>query len=251
MVRGSCPGPARCKFGQKGRLRGSSTRAICAYEHPTQALLDALTPIRRNKGRIEGLTAVICGDILHSRVARSPIYCCSFTLGARVRVVSPIDAAAAGIPNGGSRIFRDMRPGLIVADIVMTVSLQRERMQGGYFPSAMSIFAFSLALIMQSFVTPSRMRWRLPRTDQPRASKSICRRRRAEGASIREQVEMGVAVRIAVLEAPGLAFAQWLRELGAGKVPRPPPLPTGRSRSSPQRLIDPAKLIWTHGGSCR
>ncbi|MGH6842620.1 MAG: aspartate carbamoyltransferase catalytic subunit, partial [Methylocella sp.] len=101
-----------------------------AHEHPTQALLDALT-IRRNKGRIEGLTAVICGDILHSRVARSNILLLS-ALGARVRVVSPSTLLPPGVERMGVEVFRDMRAGLEGADIVMMLRLQRERMQGGY-----------------------------------------------------------------------------------------------------------------------
>src|ERR1700726_171072 len=111
-----------------------------AHEHPTQALLDALT-IRRNKGRIEGLTAAICGDILHSRVARSNILLLS-TLGARVRVVGPSTLLPAGIENMGVEVFREMRGGLAGADIVMMLRLQRERMQGAFVPSAKEYFRY-------------------------------------------------------------------------------------------------------------
>ncbi|HYD99271.1 MAG TPA: aspartate carbamoyltransferase catalytic subunit, partial [Alphaproteobacteria bacterium] len=76
-----------------------------AHEHPTQALLDALT-IRRNKGRIEGLTVAICGDILHSRVARSNIMLLN-ALGARVRVVAPSTLLPAGIERFGVEVTRD------------------------------------------------------------------------------------------------------------------------------------------------
>jgi aspartate carbamoyltransferase catalytic subunit len=99
-----------------------------SHEHPTQALLDALT-IRRNKGRIERLTVAICGDILHSRVARSNIILLN-TLGARVRVVAPSTLLPAGIERMGVEVFRDMRAGLKDADIVMMLRLQRERMNG-------------------------------------------------------------------------------------------------------------------------
>jgi len=88
------------------------------HEHPTQALLDALT-IRRNKGRIEGLTVAICGDIMHSRVARSNMILLS-ALGARVRVVGPSTLLPQGIERMGVEIFRDMRSGLKDADIVIT-----------------------------------------------------------------------------------------------------------------------------------
>ena len=81
-----------------------------AHEHPTQALLDALT-IRRSKGRIEGLTVAICGDILHSRVARSNIILLN-ALGARVRVVAPSTLLPAGIERFGVEVIRDMREGL-------------------------------------------------------------------------------------------------------------------------------------------
>ena len=81
-----------------------------AHEHPTQALLDALT-IRRNKGRIEGLVVAICGDILHSRVARSNIILLQ-ALGARVRVVAPSTLLPPGIERFGVETFTDMREGL-------------------------------------------------------------------------------------------------------------------------------------------
>ena len=81
-----------------------------AHEHPTQALLDALT-IRRNKGHIDGLTVAICGDILHSRVARSNIILLN-TLGARVRVVAPSTLLPPGIERLGVEVSRDMREGL-------------------------------------------------------------------------------------------------------------------------------------------
>src|ERR1700750_624510 len=103
------------------------------HEHPTQALLDALT-IRRRKGPIETLTVAICGDILHSRVARSNIILLQ-TLGARVRVVAPSTLLPAGIERFGVEVCRDMREGLADADIVMMLRLQRERMNGSFVPS--------------------------------------------------------------------------------------------------------------------
>ena len=111
-----------------------------AHEHPTQALLDALT-IRRNKGSIENLTVTICGDILHSRVARSNIILLN-TLGARVRVVAPSTLLPPGIERFGVEVSRDMREGLKGADIVMMLRLQRERMNGSFVPSTQEYFHY-------------------------------------------------------------------------------------------------------------
>src|SRR5262249_31059344 len=111
-----------------------------SHEHPTQALLDALT-IRRNKGAIEGLTVVICGDILHSRVARSNIILLN-ALGARVRVVAPSTLMPAGVERFGVEATGDMREGLHGADIVMMLRLQRERMNGSFVPSLQEYFHY-------------------------------------------------------------------------------------------------------------
>jgi aspartate carbamoyltransferase catalytic subunit len=169
-----------------------------AHEHPTQALLDALT-IRRNKGRIEGLTVVICGDILHSRVARSNILLLS-ALGARVRVAGPSTLLPPGIGRMGVEVFRDMRAGLDGADIVMMLRLQRERMQGGYIPSAKEYFRFfGLDEAKLSYAKPDALVLHPgPINRGVEIDSSV-----ADGprSLIREQVEMGVAVRIAVLEA--------------------------------------------------
>jgi aspartate carbamoyltransferase catalytic subunit len=169
-----------------------------AHEHPTQALLDALT-IRRNKGRIEGLTVVICGDILHSRVARSNILLLS-ALGARVRVTGPSTLLPPGIERMGVEVFRDMRAGLDGADIVMMLRLQRERMQGGYIPSAKEYFRFfGLDEAKLSYAKPDALVLHPGPINRGVEIDSAV----ADGprSLIREQVEMGVAVRIAVLEA--------------------------------------------------
>src|SRR5271170_7632163 len=110
------------------------------HEHPTQALLDALT-IRRRKGRLEGLVVALCGDILHSRVARSNIHLLS-AMGARVRVVGPPTLMPAEVGRLGVEVFHDMQRGLAGVDIVMMLRLQRERMQGGLVPSAREYFRF-------------------------------------------------------------------------------------------------------------
>jgi aspartate carbamoyltransferase catalytic subunit len=169
-----------------------------AHEHPTQALLDALT-IRRNKGRIEGLIVAICGDILHSRVARSNIILLN-ALGARVRVVAPSTLLPQGIERFGVQVFRDMREGLAGADIVMMLRLQRERMNGSFVPSVPEYFHyFGLDQKKLAYAKPDALVMHPGPMNRGIEIDSAV----ADGAQslIREQVEMGVAVRMAVLEA--------------------------------------------------
>ena len=169
-----------------------------AHEHPTQALLDALT-IRRNKGRIEGLTVAICGDILHSRVARSNIILLN-CMGARVRVVAPSTLMPAGIDRFGVDVAHDMREGLDGADIVMMLRLQRERMNGSFIPSNSEYFHYyGLDEKKLSYAKPDALVMHPGPMNRGVEIDSIV----ADGAQsrIREQVEMGVAVRMAVLEA--------------------------------------------------
>jgi len=169
-----------------------------AHEHPTQALLDALT-IRRNKGRIEGLTVAICGDIRHSRVARSNIILLN-TMGARVRVVAPSTLLPTHIERLGVEVHRTMEDGLAGADVIMMLRLQRERMSGTFVPSVREYFHFfgldedKLAYAAEDAIVmhPGPMNRGVEIdpavADGPRSV-------------IREQVEMGVAVRMATLEA--------------------------------------------------
>jgi aspartate carbamoyltransferase catalytic subunit len=169
-----------------------------SHEHPTQALLDALT-IRRNKGRIERLTVVICGDIAHSRVARSNIILLN-ALGAHVRVVAPSTLLPPGIERMGVEVFRDMREGLHDADIVMMLRLQRERMNGSFVPSSQEYFHyFGLDQKKLSYAKPDALVMHPGPMNRGVEIDSAV----ADGAHslIREQVEMGVAVRMAVLEA--------------------------------------------------
>jgi aspartate carbamoyltransferase catalytic subunit len=169
-----------------------------SHEHPTQALLDALT-IRRNKGRIERLIVAICGDILHSRVARSNIILLN-ALGARVRVVAPSTLMPAGIERFGVEATRDMREGLRDADIVMMLRLQRERMNGSFVPSMQEYFHyFGLDQKKLGYAKPDALVMHPgPMNRGVEIDTAV-----ADGAQslIREQVEMGVAVRMAVLEA--------------------------------------------------
>jgi len=169
-----------------------------SHEHPTQALLDALT-IRGRKGRIEGLTVAICGDILHSRVARSNILLLN-TLGARVRVVAPSTLLPVGVERMGVEVMRDMREGLAGADIVMMLRLQRERMNGSFVPSVQEYFHYyGLDRTKLAYAKPDALVMHPGPMNRGVEIDSIV----ADGAQslIREQVEMGVAVRMAVLEA--------------------------------------------------
>ncbi len=111
-----------------------------AHEHPTQALLDALT-IRQKKGRIEGLNVTICGDIAHSRVARSNIHLLK-TLGANVTLVAPPTLMPKGVEKFGTHFTSDMREGLKDADVVMTLRIQQERMAGRGLASVQEYFHF-------------------------------------------------------------------------------------------------------------
>jgi aspartate carbamoyltransferase catalytic subunit len=168
------------------------------HEHPTQALLDALT-IRRNVGRVEGLTVAICGDILHSRVARSNILLLT-TLGAKVRVIGPSTLMPSGIESLGAEAFRDMREGLKGADIVMMLRLQRERMNGAFVPSTREYYRYyGLDAAKLALAKPGALVMHPGPMNRGVEIDSLI----ADGAQslIQEQVEMGVAVRMAVLEA--------------------------------------------------
>ncbi|MGN6464210.1 MAG: aspartate carbamoyltransferase catalytic subunit [Rhizobiaceae bacterium] len=169
-----------------------------AHEHPTQALLDALT-IRRAKGPLNRLTIAICGDILHSRVARSNILLLN-ALGASVRVVAPSTLLPSGIGDMGVKVFRSMEEGLKGVDVVMMLRLQRERMAGAFVPSTREYFRYfgldaaKLAVAAEGALVmhPG------PMNRGVEIASEI-----ADGPQsvIQEQVEMGVAVRMAVMEA--------------------------------------------------
>jgi len=125
------------------------------HEHPTQALLDALT-IRRRKGRLQGLVVAICGDIAHSRVARSNIHLLN-TMGARVRVVAPRTLLPAEIERMGVEVFTDMRAGLREVDIVMMLRLRLNACRAASCPPCASTTTSS-ASIRRSSPLPSPMR---------------------------------------------------------------------------------------------
>ncbi len=109
-------------------------------EHPTQALLDALT-IKRHKKRISGLEVAILGDVLHSRVARSNIYLLN-KLGAKVRVICPPTLLPPNIEDLGVKVFKNLEDGLNSVDIIMVLRIQKERMSGSFVPSEKEFFKF-------------------------------------------------------------------------------------------------------------
>ncbi|WP_421859067.1 aspartate carbamoyltransferase catalytic subunit [Oricola sp.] len=169
-----------------------------AHEHPTQALLDALT-IRRAKGRLDGLMVAICGDILHSRVARSNIILLN-TMGARVRVVGPSTLMPQAVEKMGVEPFTSMKDGLADADVVMMLRLQRERMGQALVPSVREYFRhYGLDAAKLAYAKPDALVMHPgPMNRGVEIASDI-----ADGPQsvIEEQVEMGVALRMAVIEA--------------------------------------------------
>ncbi|WP_343562650.1 aspartate carbamoyltransferase catalytic subunit [Kiloniella sp. b19] len=175
-----------------------------SHEHPTQALLDALT-IRRRRGALQNLRVAICGDIAHSRVARSNIHLLSI-MGATVRLIAPPTLLPSKIDRMGVQTFTRMEEGLQDCDIVMMLRLQLERMQGSFVPSVREYFHFygldatklaaarPDALVMH----PGPMN-RGVEIDSELADD-------IDRSLIRRQVEMGVAVRMACLH---LLCAEW------------------------------------------
>ena len=168
------------------------------HEHPTQALLDALT-IRRRKGRLENLVVAICGDVAHSRVARSNIHLLS-AMGARVRVIGPPTLLPAEIARLGVEPFTDMAAGLKGADVVMMLRLQKERMTRGLVPSVREFFRFyGLDAEKLAHARPDAMVMHPGPMNRGVEIDSAVADDPARSV-IKEQVEMGVAVRMAVLD---------------------------------------------------
>ena len=194
------------RHGQSGAAQLLSEKMNCAvinagdgsHEHPTQALLDALT-IRRRRGKLAGLRIAICGDIAHSRVARSNILLL-VTMGADVRVVAPRTLLPAGIENLGVEVFHEMKAGLADCDIVMMLRLQNERMDGNYIPSIREyLHFFGLDYDKLSAAKPDALIMHPGPANRGVEIDSVV----ADDFSrsvIREQVEMGVAVRMACLD---------------------------------------------------
>ena len=167
-------------------------------EHPTQALLDALT-IKEKKGKVQGLRIAICGDILHSRVARSNIYLLNM-LGAEVNIVAPTNLMPKDLEKFGVNKFSDMKKGLKDCDIVMMLRLQNERMNSSFLASNREYYEYygltpdkldcakNDALIMHP--GPMNRGIEIDTNLADDINKSV----------IQEQVELGVAVRMACLK---------------------------------------------------
>ncbi len=167
-------------------------------EHPTQALLDALTIIN-SKGKIEGLRIAICGDIKHSRVARSNIYLMNM-LGAEVNVIAPKTLMPDSINQLGVKSFTSMKKGLESCDIVMMLRLQNERMQGSFLPSKREYYEYF-------GLTPDKLKYAskdaLIMHPGPMNRGVEIDTKLADDINVslvKEQVELGVAVRMACLK---------------------------------------------------
>ena len=167
-------------------------------EHPTQALLDALTIIDRKK-KIQGLKIAICGDILHSRVARSNIYLLNM-LGAEVNVVAPKTLMPTSVNKLGVKAFTNMKEGLKSCDIIMMLRLQNERMHGSFLPSKREYYEYF-------GLTPDKLKYAkkdaLIMHPGPMNRGVEIDTRLADDINVslvKEQVELGVAVRMACLK---------------------------------------------------
>ncbi len=168
------------------------------HEHPTQALLDALT-IRRAKGRLHRLSIAICGDIAHSRVARSNIMLLG-KMENRIRLIAPPTLMPSGIGEFGCEVFDNMEEGLKDVDVVMMLRLQKERMDGGFIPSEREYYhrygldaeklshAKPDAIVMHP--GPMNRGVEIDGTLADDINRSV----------IQDQVEMGVAVRMAAMD---------------------------------------------------
>ena len=168
------------------------------HERPTQALLDALT-IRRRKGRLQRLVVAICGDIAHSRVARSNLLLLG-KMENRIRLIGPPTLMPAGVAEFGCEVYDDMAEGLKGADVVMMLRLQKERMDGGFIPSEREYYhrygldAEKLAHAKEDAIVmhpgPMNRGVEIDDTLADDINRSV----------IQEQVEMGVAVRMAAMD---------------------------------------------------
>ena len=194
------------RHGHSGAVNLLAEKVNCAvlnagdgrHEHPTQALLDALT-IRRAKGRLHRLSVAICGDIAHSRVARSNILLLN-KMESRVRLIAPPTLMPAGIGEFGVEVFEDMAEGLKDVDVVMMLRLQKERMDGGFIPSEREYFyrygldAEKLALAKPDAIVmhpgPMNRGVEIDGVLADDINRSV----------IQDQVEMGVAVRMAAMD---------------------------------------------------
>lgn len=235
------------------------------HEHPTQALLDALTMrrafrARRGAGsaaeRLEGLTIAICGDIAHSRVARSNIFL-HRALGNRVRAVAPPTLSPAGLSELGVETTTSLAEGVKGADVVMMLRLQNERMNGAYIPSQREYFhsygldaeelenAAADVLVMHPGPMNRGVEIDSELADDP------------DRSVIATQVEMGVAVRMAVLELVAANLPHKARRSARSAEPAPirrfygeaeTAAAPGRVALSNALLVDPERGVAEPGG---
>jgi aspartate carbamoyltransferase catalytic subunit len=167
------------------------------HEHPTQALLDALS-MRRAFGRIAGLRVAICGDVLHSRVARSNVGLLQM-MGAEVRLVGPPTLMPAQAERWGVSVYNDLREGIAGCDVVMMLRLQLERMDGVMAPSQREYFRFwGLDREKLAFAAPHvRVMHPGPMNRGVEIDSDVADDLNV--SLIQDQVEMGVAARMAIL----------------------------------------------------
>ncbi|MGB0797850.1 MAG: aspartate carbamoyltransferase catalytic subunit [Planktomarina sp.] len=168
------------------------------HEHPTQALLDALT-IRRAKGRLHRLNIAICGDIAHSRVARSNLILLG-KMENRIRLIAPPTLMPSGIGEFGAEVYHDMAEGVKDVDVVMMLRLQKERMDGGFIPSEREYYhRYGLDRAKLSLAKPDAIVMHPgPMNRGVEIDGDIADD--LQRSVIQEQVEMGVAVRMAAMD---------------------------------------------------
>jgi aspartate carbamoyltransferase catalytic subunit len=168
------------------------------HEHPTQALLDLLS-LRRAFGEVGGLTVAICGDVLHSRVARSNVALLNM-MGARIRLVGPPTLMPADADRWGAEVFHDMREGIAGVQVVMMLRLQLERMAGAFVPSTREYFRFyGLDREKLACAKPGALVMHPgPMNRGVEIASDIADD--VQVSLISEQVEMGVAIRMAILD---------------------------------------------------
>ena len=194
------------RHGASGAVNLLASKVNCAvlnagdgrHEHPTQALLDALT-IRRTKGRIDRLTIAICGDVAHSRVARSNLILLG-KMGNNLRLIGPPTLMPSGFAELGATIIEDMREGLKGADVVMMLRLQKERMDGGFIPSMREYYhRYGLDAEKLAYAKPDAIVMHPgPMNRGVEIDGEIADD--INRSVIQDQVEMGVAVRMACMD---------------------------------------------------
>ncbi|WP_112311899.1 aspartate carbamoyltransferase catalytic subunit [Pseudogemmobacter bohemicus] len=194
------------RHGASGAVNLLASKVNCAvlnagdgrHEHPTQALLDALT-IRRAKGRIDRLTIAICGDVAHSRVARSNLILLG-KMGNNLRLIGPPTLMPSGFAELGATVVDDMREGLKGADVVMMLRLQKERMDGGFIPSMREYYhRYGLDAEKLAFAKPDAIVMHPgPMNRGVEIDGEIADD--INRSVIQDQVEMGVAVRMACMD---------------------------------------------------